>query len=290
MAVLIRSNDALNANPPAGDQFLSVNGSDWLWAVTAVYVVTFIAFFALSYFARSGEKIFHYLFTIALLVGAITYFAEASDLGWTVIPQVNQLQYGATRQIFFAKYINWVVAFPTVIIGLGLISGVSWATIFYNVALSWTWIVSYLISSFTLSNYKWGFFAFGTVAWILLAVGTLADGGRGARRVGLERDYALLSGWVNLLWLLYPLAFGLSDGGNRIVLTSSFIWFGILDLLMIPLLSFAFLALSRHWDYGKLNIAFTQYGRVRQGGDSPEKGAAAPAGGPIASATGEQAA
>lgn len=63
----------------------------------------------------------------------------ASDLGWSVIPTVNDLADGATRQIFFAKYINWVVSFPTVIIALGLLSGVSWATIAYNVALSWTW-------------------------------------------------------------------------------------------------------------------------------------------------------
>jgi len=42
MAVLARGNDALNINPPAGDNYLSVHGSDWLWAVTAVYVVSFV--------------------------------------------------------------------------------------------------------------------------------------------------------------------------------------------------------------------------------------------------------
>lgn len=42
MAVLARTNDALNVNPPAGDNYLSVNGSNWLWAVTAIYVVSFV--------------------------------------------------------------------------------------------------------------------------------------------------------------------------------------------------------------------------------------------------------
>jgi bacteriorhodopsin len=205
-------------------------------------------------------------------------------LGWSVVNTSNTLIYGATRQIFFAKYINWVVAFPTVILSLGLLSGVSWATIFYQVFLSWTWIISYLVGAYTTTNYKWGFFAFGTIAYALLAVGTLADGTAASRRVGAAtRDYSMLAGWVNLLWVLYPIAYGLTDGGNRIGVTSGFVFFGVLDVLMIPLLAFATLALSRKWDYGRLNIAFTQYGRVNApAGTFPEKEAtAAPRGGPV---------
>jgi len=280
MAVLARANDALVINPPAGDNYLSDHGSNWLWAVTAVYVVSFLAFVGLTFIARSGEKIFHYLFTIALLIGSIAYFAQASDLGWSVVPTANVLEYGLTRQIFFAKYIHWVVAFPAIVVALGLLSGVAWATIFYHVFLAWTWVVAYLASAYTTTNYKWGFFAFGTTAWILLAVGTLLDGRRAAGRVEVGRDYGLLAGWVNLLWLLYPIAFGLTDGGNRIGVTAGFIFTGVLDVLLVPVVAVAFLALSRRWDYGRLNIAFTQYGRVRQGGAFPEK-EAAPRGGPV---------
>ncbi|KAM6530880.1 hypothetical protein FSOLCH5_000373 [Fusarium solani] len=96
----------------------------------------------------------------------------------------------------------------------------------------------------------------------------------------------MLAGWLNLLWLLYPIAFGVADGGNQISVTKSFIFFGILDILMIPGLAFAFLFLSRKWDYSALNLHFTQYGRVNAGeGVFPEKrapgvtapGSAAPA-------------
>jgi bacteriorhodopsin len=274
MAVLyMRGNDALNVNPPpASDQFLLEHGSDWLWAVTAIYAVAFVSFFALSYFARAGEKVFHYIFTIALLVGTISYFAQASDLGWSVVTTVNDPDNGATRQIFFAKYVNWVVSFPAVILSLGLVSGVSWATILYNIFLSWTWVISFLVGAYTMTNYKWGFFAFGTIAALLLCVNTNLEGLAGAKRVGLKRDHGLLNAYITFLWILYPLAWGLSDGGNEISVTSGFIFFGILDVLMVPLFSFAFLFLSRNWDYGQLNIAFTQYGRVNaRAGVFPEK-------------------
>ncbi|KAI0025743.1 heat shock protein 30 [Xylariomycetidae sp. FL0641] len=285
MGILLNRNQAFQSNPPAGSDELSVNGSDWLWTVTAIYCVSFLAFFALSFMARAGEKIFHYMFTIALLVGTICYYAMASDLGFLVIKQADDSpDYTHTRQIFYAKYINWVVSFPVITMALGLLSGVSWATIFYNVFLCWTWIISYLISSFTVSDYKWGFYAWGTFAWMLLAFNTLGEGSTSAKRVGVGRDHMMLSGWLNLLWLLYPIAFGLSDGSNYIGVTPGFIFFGILDVFMIPMMSFAFLFLARRWDYGALNIAFTRYGRVHHTGTFPEKAAATPATAPATAA------
>ncbi|KAK3988144.1 hypothetical protein QBC44DRAFT_329849 [Cladorrhinum sp. PSN332] len=278
MAILDARNDALRTNPPAGEQHLSTNGSNWLWAVTALFGVTLLALFAHKFRARGGERFFHYLFIVANFVGLIAYFAMAADLAWDVIAQANQRDNGLDRQIFWAKYVFWVVSFPAIIIALGVLSGISWATIFFNVVLSWIWVISYLVAAYTRSNYKWGFFAFGVLAHIFLALSTLQHGMRSATRVGIRRDYTMLSGYANFLWLLYPIAWGLSDGGNVIGVTSSFIFFGILDLLLVVGFSIAVIVLSRRWDYGRLNIAFTQYGRVpTHTGTFPEKQAANPA-------------
>jgi bacteriorhodopsin len=108
MVILERSNDALKINPPTGDLYhLSTSGSDWLWAVDAVYCLSLLIVVALMFFAPKGEKIFHYLFTISLFVGSIAYFAMASDLGSTPILTVDNA--AGTREIFYARYINWYV-------------------------------------------------------------------------------------------------------------------------------------------------------------------------------------
>ncbi|KAL0940702.1 heat shock protein 30 [Colletotrichum truncatum] len=276
--LLNRANEALDVNPPPPVvERLSVNGSNWLWAVVAIYTLFFLGVYAMSFKPRGNEKIFHYLLSIALLVGAITYFANASDLGWSLV---------SGRQIFFTKYINWVVSFAVVNILLGLVANMSWATIVWNIFLSWVWVISYLVSAYTSSDYKWGFFAFGTVAYLALAVSTFTHGRVGARRVGTAGDYWILAGYFNLLWLLYPIAFGVSEGGNTIGVTPHFIFFGILDIFMIPFGAVLFLILSRKWDYNALNLYFTQYGRVPQGGHFPEKSAVpAPGPGPAPAAT-----
>jgi len=277
MAVIFARNRALDINPPAGDSHLSTGGSDWLWAVFSCFTLFFIVYYALSFKAYNGERVFHYMFTIALFTGTVAYFAMASDLGFSVVRTSLYRSDDASYQMFWAKYVYWVVSWPVILIALGLISGVSWASIVFNVFLAWSWIISYLCGAFTPSNYRWGFWAFGTTVWLILAVQTLWHGLSSAGRVNVRRDYIILAGWLNLLWLLYPIAWGVSDGGNVISVTKSLIYFGILDLLMLPPISFAFLFLARKWDYGTLNLHFTQYGRVgARDGVFPEKTAVAP--------------
>lgn len=106
MSILQRSNDALKTNPPVGDTFaLTTGGSDWLWAVCALYCFCLLIVVCLTYFARSGEKIFHYLFTVSLFVGAVSYFTMASDLGST--PIMTSTNAAGTREIFYVMYMNW---------------------------------------------------------------------------------------------------------------------------------------------------------------------------------------
>ena len=88
---------------------------------------------------------------------------------------------------------------------------------------------------------------------------TMNESREEAVRLGIARDYIILASWPNVLWLLYPVAFGLSDGGNRIGVTGSFIFFGILDILMIPVFCFLFIFLARRWDWRRLNLDFSEY-------------------------------
>jgi len=270
MSVFARSNDALKINPPTGDKFaLTTGGSDWLWAVTAIYLFLFVLIVPFTYFAKNGEKILHYLFTISLFVGGISYFTIASDLGSTPVSTSDNSS--GTREIFYAKYINWFVGWTPLITALGLISGVSWSTIVYNIVLSWIWVATWLSGALVATTYKWGFFTFGIFAYFLLAFSLLFTGSITARRLGIFKSYVALSGWLVFVWMLYPIAYGVDDGGNKIGVTEGWIFFGILDVATVPVLAIATLFLATKWDYRSLNLYFTQYGRVPQTGEFPER-------------------
>lgn len=64
--------------------------------------------------------------------------------------------------------------------------------------------------------YKWGFFAFGTFAWLILALSTINESLEAAQLLGVENDYIALSGWTNILRVLYRVAWALIDGALEV--------------------------------------------------------------------------
>ncbi|KAM0219863.1 hypothetical protein ACHAPA_003517 [Fusarium lateritium] len=257
MDLFIRGNDALKANPPYGvDHALSSSGSDWLWAVTAIFVLAFLVLVGLCFVAHESKRVFHYLFTIVLLVGSVCYYAEAANLGWVSVS--IQRTENTTYQLFYVKYIYWTVSFPSLALALGLLANVSWTTIICNVGSAWVWALTYLAAALTPTAYKWGFFAFGTLAYVILAMSTINESYEAAEKMGIGKHYRLLSVWTNIVWLFYLIAFGLSDGGHRISVTAGSAFFGVLDVLMVPVVTFAFVFLSRSWDWNKLSLAFSK--------------------------------
>ncbi|PYH93869.1 family A G protein-coupled receptor-like protein, partial [Aspergillus ellipticus CBS 707.79] len=240
MDILSRANDALSTNPPTVViETLSHHGSDFLWAVTAIYILAFLILLTLCFTAPETNRVFHYLYTISLLVGATTYYAQASSLGWTAVPHTQT----HPHQLFYARYINWTISFPSLALALGLLSGVSWTTIICNIALTWLWILAYLAAAFTASSYKWGFFAFGTLAYLILAMSTLNESREAAAKMGVKRDYVLLATWANVLWLCYPVAFAVSDSADVLGVTAGAVFFGVLDVLLMPVLGLGFVVL-----------------------------------------------
>ena len=213
----------------------------------------------MCFVAPEPNRVFHYLFAAALLVGSVTYFAQASNFGWDAIHQSSHLNYGTTRQIFYAKYINWAMSFPSLALALGLLSGLSWTTIFTNLFFTWFWVLVYLAAAYTDSAHKWGFYTFGTFAWLILTMSILNEGREAAERLGIGRDYMMLAGWQSFIWLLYPIAAALGDIGNIIGVWETAVFCGVLDILGLPVVAVGFVLLSRGWDFAKLHLDFSEH-------------------------------
>lgn len=58
-------------------------------------------------------------------------------------------------------------------------------------------VVSYLAAAYTATSYRWGFFVFGTFAWLILAASTLDESREAAEKTGIARSYMILAGVVN---------------------------------------------------------------------------------------------
>jgi len=305
-----RANDALKVNFSNADRDLTVNGSNWLWAVTAIMGVTFLGFLAWTISRNkqlktghrnnhqstkstnsdgfvhdnntnngipsagssatgfSKERVFHYLFTIAAFIAFIS-FTMASNLGNTPVRQYmnNGADGLQTREVFYVRYIYYTTAWPLVLTAVLILSGVSWATILFAVALVEIWVVSWLSGALVTTSYKWGYFAFGLFAYIILSYLLLSWGIKQSGYIRTKKTYTLLASLLVVAWALYPISWGLSEGSNRLSVTGENVFYGILDIVAIPIFGslFLFLVSKR---VGPEVARFTQMGRLHDSLDN----------------------
>ncbi|EGW34822.1 uncharacterized protein SPAPADRAFT_53224 [Spathaspora passalidarum NRRL Y-27907] len=267
MLELVKRNTALEVNPTSSfiDIHLTDHGSSWLWAAFAVFGVLTVVhgfLYTLTSVRRSGLK--KALLTIPLFTNAIftyTYFTYASNLGYTGIPtQFNHVTTDEgldVRQIFYVKFIGWFLAWPFVLSifeviththlteeGTDLISKFIslFSGLFTKVVAVEVFVLGLLIGALIESSYKWGYFTFAVFAQLfaMFLIGRdLFHSFGAASRSGLGNMFVL---FAFVVWILYPICWGLSEGGNVIQPDSEAAFYGILDVI-----TFGFLPTILTW-------------------------------------------
>jgi len=276
---------SLDTNPPNADRHITSGGSDWLWAVFAVMALSTLGMIVWSFTRHRGTRFFHNLAIMILTTSTIAYFTMASDLGAT--PVRAQFGRGNTinRQIFFVRYIQWFITFPLLLIMILYTTGLSLSDILTTAFFAWVVVVMGLAGALTSTSYKWGYFALGVAAlfyiWSILVFHsprTTFNAGTGVRS-GFVRG----AWFVTFITMLYPVAWGVSEGGNVISPTQEMIWYGILDLLLGPVFLYYFVWGLKNVDYGMFGLRSGKYTDGPHGtgfGAHGASGAGAPGVGP----------
>jgi len=247
-------------NTATTNNHITTRGSDWYFTVTAVMCVSTLAFMGLSFFKPRNARIFHYITAGFTLVAAIAYFSMGSNLGWTAIQvefeRRDPKEAGNMRQIFYVRYIDFFVTTPLVLADLFLTCGLPTPTIWYTILIQEVVVICSLVGALVKSTYKWGFFTFGTVAWFFVAWTIVFEGRAYARVLGADilRLYTILGVWIAVLGVLYPIAWGVSEGGNVIPCDSEAIFYGIADILSKPVFGAALIWGHRNIDISRLGI------------------------------------
>ncbi|KAK9236142.1 hypothetical protein V1525DRAFT_420713 [Lipomyces kononenkoae] len=273
-ALIARGNHALSTNPPVGTNIsLTTHGSDWYWTVFSVMSVFAVGFAVALFLMPRLERLFHYLATGAAIFMALAYFALASNLGNTGIQtEFSHYHGGGLRVIFYARYIGWFLAGPLVLFCLTLSSGMHWITVIFLAGLLEVYIVMGLIGALVRSSYKWGFFSFGVAAWLVIMYHFFVPGVASSRRLhaDVRPQFLVGAGLISFIWSLYPICWGLSEGGNVISPTSEGVFYGVLDILTMCILAYIIWSVST-LGMAKLGMRFGDREMLEEGGPAAEK-------------------
>lgn len=256
-------NEALELNPPDAYLHITTGGSDWLWTVFSIMAATGLGTMVWSLKVSRGERAFHYLSAAILATASVAYFSLASDLGATPV-QVEFTYYGPaevngappTRQIWYARYIDWTITTPLLLLEILLVSGLPLSTIFITIFFDLVMIITGLIGALVVSDYKWGYYTMGCVAMFYVFWVIFGPGLKSASHLGedFKKSYLYSAILLTFLWTLYPLAWALADGGNIISPDGEMIWYGILDLLAKPVFALFHLWSLRRCNYSSLHL------------------------------------
>ena len=246
---------------------ITTHGSDLDWAICALHAIFLLGVVGWSYVTNPRRRIFHYFAIGILLITTIYYYIIASNLGGTGVPVEFRADglVDRTRQVFYARWVGYFINFSLAWFALLLLSGVGWASILFTTGLVMVWATMFLIGMFVRSTYKWGFFVFAIVMYVFIGWQTLGVARSYTTRfdAGTLRSFTILAGWQLFFMLLYPISWGLSEGGNRISNDSEQIFYSILDVATQGVFSLLLIFLTRNLDFDYLGLGFTEYGRVR---------------------------
>lgn len=156
-----------------------------------------------------------------------------------------------------------------------LTAGCPWTIIAATIFLDWVMIITGLVGALTASSYKWGYFAFAMVALLGVAWNVLWTAREYARRLGptVLKVFLATGCWTLGLWFLYPVAWGLCEGGNVIGANSEGIFYGVLDLLAKVVFSAILLVGHRKIDPSTLGVKLRDYDDDIPACMTPGKGA-----------------
>ncbi|KAF4944096.1 hypothetical protein FSARC_14764 [Fusarium sarcochroum] len=279
-----RHNGALNANPSTvngqhSDINITVRGSDWYWAVCAVMTISTIAFIGAGMMKPRTHRIFNYITASITMVAAIAYFTMASNLGWTPIPVEYQRSdhrvAGIYREIFYVRYVDWFITTPLLLMDLLLTAGMPWPTVLWVILVDWVMIITGLVGALVKSSYKWGYFAFGCAALAYIVYQLAWEARIHANHVGSDvgRTFMICGTLTLVVWIAYPIAWGVCEGGNIISPDSEAVFYGILDLIAKPVFGALLLWGHRGIDPARLGLRIRDVGEgiVHPEGPAGEK-------------------
>ncbi|EXJ58878.1 hypothetical protein A1O7_06308 [Cladophialophora yegresii CBS 114405] len=267
-----RNNNAVSSNPTQNGKSAAIaltsHGSDFYYAIMSVMGVVGLGVIIAGHLKPQRHRIFYYITAAINLTAMLAYYAMGSHQGWAPINVEYQRSWskvaGVNREIYYARYIDWFITTPLLLLDLMLTAGLPWPTIVWTIFIDWIMIITGLIGALTPSRWKWGWWTFGTVAMFYIFWNLAGVGRKRAKLLGQDiyRTYMLCGVLTLFVWLCYPIAWGVSEGANIIAPDSEAVFYGVLDFLAKPVFSVALIA--GHWNIDPARLGLDiNYGEDR---------------------------
>lgn len=189
-----------------------------LWVVFVVMVVASAVFSIVSWNIPVQKRLYHVVTTLITITAAISYFAMASghatSYHCTTVTDhhkkhVPDTHHDVCRQVFWARYVDWSITTPLLLLDLCLLAGVDGAHTLMAIVADIVMILSGLFAAYggEHSAQKWGWYAIGCIAYVVVIWHVALHGTKMVRAKGdrVKKLFASLAAFTLILWTIYPM-------------------------------------------------------------------------------------
>jgi bacteriorhodopsin len=221
---------------------------------------------------RQNKRLFHILTSFITTFAFISYYAMATGDGtcFNVIhilkektkkgfPDVYQ---DVHRQVYWARYVDWALTTPLLLLDLCFLAGLNGASILVAVVADLIMIVTGLFATFVANDEtkKWGYYTWACIAYLVIVYQLVVNGRASAmaRSNKTGAFFTAIAGYTLVIWTLYPMyvlsslpnppcmsvanflssIWGIAYGSRTIGVDSEIIAYAVLDILAKPVFGF----------------------------------------------------
>jgi len=272
---------------PALPEYQHANDAGYrtLWVVFVVMTVASIVFTGLAWKVAASKRVYHIITTFITVIAALSYFAMATGHGAAyhkvVVKERNHhvpdTHHTIFRQVFFARYIDWTLTTPLLLLDLALLAGLNGANILVIVFADVVMVLTGLFAAFGAEGtpQKWGWYTLACLAYLVVIFQLVWQGRASAVAKGgkVGSFFSAIGGFTLIIWTVYPIVWGIADGSRNMSVDQEIIAYAVLDILAKPI--FGAWLLFTHASIPETNVdlggfwahGFSNEGAIRVGDD-----------------------
>lgn len=165
-----------------------------------------------------SKRLYHVITTMITLTAAISYFAMASGHATSYHCEtikdhhkhhIPTTHHDECRQVFYARYIDWCVTTPLLILDLCLLAGVDGAHTLMAIFADLIMILAGLFAAYGEERtiQKWGWYTIACIAYLFVIWHVAVHGSSMVKAKGKRagRLFGALAIFTLILWTAYPM-------------------------------------------------------------------------------------
>lgn len=193
-----------------------------------------------------SKRLYYVITTLITIFASLSYFAMATGQGVSYNHvrvrhshnHVPDTFHDVYRQVFWARYVDWSLTTPLILIDLALLAGLSGAHLLMAIIADVIMILTGMFAALGSEGtpQKWGWYAIACISY-LVVIWHLAINGRvqaKAKGSKVGQFFVAITGFTIIVWTVYPIVWGIASGARKMSVDSEIIAYAVLDILAKP--------------------------------------------------------